>query len=95
MQIGLVQAAEDRDARVAEGVCDLGFAEAGGVVFEREMSLGVVEMEAAKAIGVGEFSERAKLVVGQGRLEFEFGFEECHRGIIAKRGWSRTEGELT
>ena len=25
--------------------------------------------------------------MGERGLEFEFGFEECHTGIIAKRGW--------
>ena len=74
---------------------DLRLAEAGSVVLEREMSLGIVELEAAKAIGVGEVSERAELFVSERGLEFEFGFEECHRGIITKRGWSRTEGGLT
>jgi hypothetical protein len=74
----LVNAAEDGNAGVAEDVCDLGLAEAGGVVFEREVELGVVETEAAEAVGVGEFAEGAELVVREWRLEFEFGFEKCH-----------------
>lgn len=65
---------------------DLSFAEAGGVVFERDMAFGVVDLETAEAIGVGKFSEGTQLVVGERGLEFEFGFEECHGGIIAKRG---------
>ena len=69
---------------MAEDVCDLGFAEAGGVVFERDVELGVVDLEAAKAVGVGEFAERAELIVGEGRLEFKFGFEKCHVRSIAK-----------
>ena len=71
---------------MAEDVCDLGLPEAGGVVFEGEMALGVVELEAAEAVGIGKFGEGAELVVSQGRLEFEFGFEECHAVIIAKGG---------
>lgn len=34
IQESLIEPASDGDARVAEDVCDLGFAEAGGVVFE-------------------------------------------------------------
>jgi hypothetical protein len=63
---------------LAEDVCDLGLAEAGSVVFEGEMEFGMVELKAAEAVGVGEFGERAELIVREGRLEFEFGFEECH-----------------
>ena len=81
---------------MAEDMCDLGFAKAGGVVFEREMTLGVVDLEAAEAVGVGEFGERAKLVVRQGRLEFEFSLEECHGGIIARHAGNgrRTQKEV-
>ena len=64
----LVDAAEDGDSGVAEDVRDLGFAEAGGVVFEREVEFGVVDLEAAEAVGVGEFAEGAELIVGERRL---------------------------
>jgi len=64
---------------VAEDVCDLGFAEARGVVFERDVKLGFVDLEAAEAVSIGEFAERAELLVGERRLEFEFGFEERHK----------------
>ena len=74
---------------MAEDVCDLGFAEAGGVVFKGDVELGVVDLEAAEAIGVGEFTERAELIVGEGRLEFEFGFEKCHGEIIAVQAHRR------
>jgi len=85
----LIDAAEDGDSGVAEDVCDLGFAEAGGVVFKGDVELGVVDLEAAEAIGVGEFTERAELIVGEGRLEFEFGFEKCHGEIIAVQAHRR------
>lgn len=71
---------------MAEDVGDLSFAEAGSVVFERDMEFGFVDLEAAEAIGVGKFSEGTQLIVRERGLEFEFGFEECHGGIIAKRG---------
>jgi hypothetical protein len=83
---------------VAKDLCDLSFAEAGGVVFEGEMEFGVVEMEAAEAVGVGEFAEGPQLVVGEWRLEFEFGFKKRHGEIItgaAKTGRLRRNGDLT
>lgn len=82
----LVEAAKDGDTGLAEDVGDLSFAEAGGVVFERDMTFGVVDLETAEAVRVGKFTERTELIVGERGLEFEFGFEECHSGIIAKRG---------
>jgi len=75
---GLVEATEDGDAGLAEYVGDLSFAEAGRVVFERNMAFGVVDLETAEAVGVGKFAERTELIVGERGLEFEFGFEECH-----------------
>ncbi|HLZ11245.1 MAG TPA: hypothetical protein VKP58_01545 [Candidatus Acidoferrum sp.] len=77
---------------MAEDVCDLGFAEARGVVFERDLEPGFIDLEATEAIGVGEFAERAELIGRERGLEFEFGFKECHGGIIAKRGWREDGG---
>ena len=48
---------------MAEDASDLGFAETRGVVFKRKLPLGVVDRKAAKAVRVGEFSERAELLV--------------------------------
>jgi len=79
-----VKAAGDGDTGVAEDVRDLGFTEAGAVVFKGEMELGVVELKAAKAVGVGEFAEGAELVVSERGLQFEFGFEKCHGESIAR-----------
>jgi len=70
---------------VAEDVCDLSFAEAGGVVFEGNLEFGLVDLETAKFVGVGKFTERTELIVCEWGLKFESGFEECHGGIIAKR----------
>jgi len=79
----LVDAAENGDTGVAENVRDLCFTEARSVVFEREMELRVVNGETAEAVGVGKFSERAKLCVRERRLQFKFCFKECHVQIIA------------
>jgi hypothetical protein len=56
-QASLVEAADDGNAGLAEDVRDLGLAEAGGVVFEGDVKFGFVELEAAEAVGVGEFAE--------------------------------------
>ena len=63
----------------------MGFAEAGGVVFERDVALGVVDLETAEAVRVGKFAEGPELVVSERGLEFEFRFEECHGTSIAER----------
>jgi len=63
----------------------LGFTKPGGVVFERDVALGVVDLETAEAVRVGKFTERTELVVSERRLEFEFRFEECHHKSIAER----------
>ena len=81
---------------MAEDVCDLGFAEAGGVVLEGNLEFGFVDLETAEAVRVGKFTERTELIVSERGLEFEFGFEECHGGIIAKketRGTKTPRGE--
>ncbi len=64
----------------------MSFAEAGGVVLERNLEFGLVDLETAEAVRVGEFAERAELIVCERGLKFEFGFEERHERIIAKRG---------
>ena len=89
--IGLVEAAGDGDAGPAEDVCDLSDAQPRGVIFKGKMKLGIVELEAAEAVRVCEFAERAELIVGERGLEFEFGFEKRHKRSIAKIG--RGEGE--
>jgi len=81
--VKLVEASGNGDAGVAEHMCDLGFAEAGAIVFEREVTFGVVQLETAEAVGVSKFAKGAELVVGEGGLQFEFGFEKCHGESIA------------
>ena len=75
----LVDFAGDGDAGLAEDVGDLGFAQARGVVFEGEVVLLLVDVEAAQAVGVGEFAEAAELFEAQRGLQFVSDFEECHR----------------
>jgi hypothetical protein len=80
-----VDAADDGDADLAEDMGHLCFAKARSVVFERKLAFGVVDGEAAEAVGVGEFAERAELRVSKSRLQFKSCFEECHRKSIAER----------
>ena len=79
---------------MAEDVCDLSFAEAGGVVLEGNLEFGLVDLETAEAVGVGKFTERTELVVSERRLEFEFRFEECHDKSIAEHPNVRTFARL-
>ena len=65
---------------MGEGVGDLGFAEARGVVLEGESFGRVVDVEAAEAVEIGEFAEALELFVAQGRMEFVGDFEKCHAG---------------
>ena len=79
-----VDATEDGDAGLSEHMCDLSFAQARSVVFKRKLALGVVDGEAAKAVCICEFAERAKLRMRERRLQFKFHFEERHTQIIAE-----------
>lgn len=62
---------------------DLRFAEAGGVVFERQLVCRWIDAEAPQAISVRELAELAQLLIGQGGLQFVSDFHEGHGGIIA------------
>lgn len=70
----------DGDPGLAEGVKHLGFAEARGVELEGEAAGGIVDVETAEAVNVGEFAETLKLLVAEGRKEFVADFQECHGG---------------
>ncbi len=84
MYVSLIDAAEDGDAGVTEDVRHLGFAKARSVIFKRELQLGIVDGETAKAVSVREFTERAQLCMSERRLQFKFGFEERHGKSIAE-----------
>lgn len=56
----------------------MGFAEARGIVLEGEGFAGVVDVEAAETVEIGEFAEALELFVAQGRMEFVGDFEKCH-----------------
>jgi len=75
----LVDFAADGDAGQAEDVGDLSLAETRGVVFEGEVVLLLVDMEAAEAVGVGKFTEPGELLEADRGLQFVSDFEECHR----------------
>jgi hypothetical protein len=79
-----VDLAGDGNLGLAEDVSDLGFAEAGGVVFERELLLGFVEVETAKAVGVGEETEVAELSFGERLVQFVGDFDEGHVGQYSR-----------
>ena len=51
------------------------------------MTLGVVQLETPKAVGVGKFAEGAELIMGERGLQFELGFEKCHGESIAEDRW--------
>lgn len=78
LQDRLVDFAGDGYGGLAEDVGDLGFAEAGGVVFERQLFFAVVHAKAAEAVGIGECAEAAELVGREGRLEFVGDFDKSH-----------------
>ena len=65
----------DGNAGLAEGVEHLSFAEARRVVFKSEAAGGVVNVEAAQAVEIGEFAETLKLFVAEGSEEFVADFE--------------------
>ena len=65
----------DGNAGLAEGVEHLSFAEARSVVFKSEAAGGVVNVEAAQAVEIGEFTETLKLFVAEGSEEFVADFE--------------------
>lgn len=75
-------------------MCDLSDAETRGVVFERKVEFGIVEFKAAEAVRIGEFAERAELIVGERGLEFEFGFEERHGESIAEAPLEIGKGKI-
>jgi hypothetical protein len=77
--------AGDSDAGLAEHVGDLSLTQARGVVFERQLVLGLIYAEAAQAIGVREFAQMAQLFFGERGLQFVGNFHESHSGIIAAR----------
>ena len=68
----------DGDAGLAQGMKHLGFAEARSVVFEGDAAGGVVNVEAAQAVEIGEFAEPLELFVAEGSEEFVADFKKCH-----------------
>ena len=87
-RVALVQPTGHGNVSLAKGVRHLSFTQARGVVFEGQLLFRVVQAETAQAIGVGELSQMAQLVVAQRGLQFVSNFHECHGGIIsASRKW--------
>lgn len=60
----------DGNAGFAEDVGDLGVAQPGRVVLEREVLLLFVDAEAAEAVGVGECAEALELIEARRGMKF-------------------------
>lgn len=91
---GLIDLAGDGDAGLSEDMSDLGLAESGGVVFESEAVVLLVDLEAAQAVSVGELAETAELLEAERRLQFVSDFEECHGRDYSRGGsdwWNTRE----
>ena len=71
---------------MAEDVSDFRFAEAGSVVFEGEAAGGVIDVETAQAVEIGEFAEPLELFVAEGSEQFVADFEKCHGGEYSRSG---------
>ncbi len=84
---------DDRDTCLTEGVRDLGFAQARGVVFKGQSLAGIVHVETAKAVEIGEFAEVLELFVAECRMEFVGDFEECHAGNYTSGNGEVASGE--
>lgn len=69
----------------------LGFAQARGVVFERQLVLVLIDAKAAQAVNVCELAQMAQLFFGERGLQFVGNFHKCHGGIIA----AQTAGDET
>ena len=89
----LVHFAGDGDASLAKKVCDLGFAEPRGIVFERQMVLLFIDAKAAQAIGIRELTEAAELFEAQGRLQFVSDVKERHGGKYTGKKLARKEAK--
>ncbi len=75
--------AGDRDAGLRQHMGNFRLAQAGRVVFKREMVFRFVYVKFPQPIGIGEFSEPVELFQSERRLQFECDFEEGHAGIIS------------
>lgn len=79
--------AENRDARLAEDVSDLGLAKTRGVIYKCQMVVLIIDPKTAQTISVRERAEAAELLEAQRRLQFKRDFGECHG-----RDYSSSEG---
>jgi hypothetical protein len=68
----------DGDSRLSKDVNDLSFAETGSVVLKSDLVFLFVHVDAAQAVGIGEFSKALQLLPSQRRLEFIADFKKCH-----------------
>lgn len=83
----LIDLAENRDARLAKDVRDLGFAETRCVVYKCQLVVLLIDPKTSQTIGVRERAEAGELLEAQRRLQFKRDFGECHG-----RDYSSSEG---
>jgi len=65
---------------MSQDVGNLCFAEAGGIVFKRDLIFLFVHAHAAQAIGVRKFAKPLQLLVAQGGVQVIGNFEKRHMG---------------
>ena len=70
--------ARDGDSRLSQDVGNLCFAEAGGIVFKRDLIFLFVHVHAAQAVGVRKFAKPLQLLVAQGGVKVIGDFEKRH-----------------
>jgi len=67
---------------MCQDVFHLRLAQSRRVIFERQLVLRFVHVEAPQAIGIRKFSEMAQLFIRQRGLQFVRDINECHVAII-------------
>ena len=75
-----VRLARDGDSRLSQDVGNLCFAEAGGIVFKRDLIFVFVHVHAAQAIGVRKFAKPLQLLMAKRGMQVIGDFEKRHAG---------------
>jgi hypothetical protein len=81
-----VYLASDGDSGLSQDVGNLCFAEAGGVVFKRDLIFLLVDVDAAQTVGVGKFAQALQLLVAEGGVQVVGNFEKRHAGDYTSDG---------
>jgi hypothetical protein len=78
--------ARDGDSRLSQDVGNLCFAEAGGIIFKRDLIFLFVHVHAAQAIGVRKFAKPLQLLMAERGMQVIGDFEKCHAGDYSSEG---------